>query len=187
MQKNCLHVVKGMTYIVAGLVFLFSTTATSVAQERESLSSEVQTGQLAPDSAAALKKSAPLFSPQQYEALLQRKLARREEVAARYSTELLAPPGLPLEAGRPTEAKSAQTEFPPNPQNLVIGRNNKNTNANTPDLASTLAEPAAANREKRGPRNTHSSSHTCHGNDQSPWLHRASFGWSGLAPPRVAP
>ena len=149
MQKNCLHVVKGMTYIVAGLVFLFSTTATSVAQERESLSSEVQTGQLAPDSAAALKKSAPLFSPQQYEALLQRKLARREEVAARYSTELLAPPGLPLEAGRPTEAKSAQTEFPPNPQNLVIGRNNKNTNANNPDLASTLAEPAAANNSRQ--------------------------------------
>ncbi|MGE0684728.1 MAG: hypothetical protein AB7P69_27945 [Candidatus Binatia bacterium] len=132
----------GIAYALAGFVSLIPVAGS--AQESEALLSEVVTEQIAPDSQAELSAPAPHLSPQEHEAMLLRKLERREQAAAQYPSEVEGPPGLPLEVGRPTTIGSAKTEFPPNPQNLVIGRNRKNTNANGAN-GSTLAEPAAAN------------------------------------------
>lgn len=132
--------------VLAGVV-CFIPVAIS-AQESEVLSSEILTTQLAPDSQADLSVPQPPLSPQEREALIQRKLERREQSATQSPRETVGPPGLPLKVGRPTTMSSARGEFPPNPEKLVVGRNRRNTRANNVALGSTLAEPAAANNAR---------------------------------------
>ncbi|MBI3989330.1 MAG: hypothetical protein HY347_06905, partial [candidate division NC10 bacterium] len=57
-----------------------------------------------------------------------------------------SPPGLPLVRGRETQlAMPDEARFHGTPSDLIIGRNHQNSRANDTGLASTLAEPAAAN------------------------------------------
>ena len=74
----------------------------------------------------------------------------REQMAALVDNNPPSPAGLPLVAGRETGATTAaEGQFPGNPAGFVIGRNNRNTNANNAAKGSTLAEPAAANNALR--------------------------------------
>jgi hypothetical protein len=80
------------------------------------------------------------------EALMLRKLQIREGMAAiADATAPVAPPGLPAVVGRETREVEYATQYPGPPATFIIGRNNKNTRANTAGLGSTLAEPTAAN------------------------------------------
>lgn len=129
--------------IVPGLLGSGQVTA-------EQATSSVAIGQVAPDDASQLALSAaPEMSAAQLEALQLRKLAMREQSVS-LANNLQTAPGLPLVAGRETSATTQdETQFPGNPALLVIGRNNRNTNANNPAKGSTLAEPAAANNALR--------------------------------------
>lgn len=110
-----------------------------------------ETGQVAPDDAGQLAlATAPALSPAQMEALQIRKLQMREQMAALVDNSPASPAGLPLVAGRETGVTTAaEGQFPGNPASFIIGRNNKNTNANNAAKGSTLAEPAAANNALR--------------------------------------
>jgi hypothetical protein len=111
----------------------------------------VAIGQVAPDDAGQLAMAAaPNLSRAELEALQIRKLEMREQMAALADNGQTGAAGLPLVAGRETNATTPdETEFPGNPALLIIGRNNRNTNANNPAKGSTLAEPAAANNALR--------------------------------------
>jgi hypothetical protein len=117
----------------------------------EQAASSVAIGQVAPDDAGQLAAAtAPALSTAEREALQLRKLQMREQMAALADNGQTAAAGLPLVAGRETDASTpAEGQFPGNPALLVIGRNNRNTNANNPAKGSTLAEPAAANNARR--------------------------------------
>ena len=136
---------------VAAGAYLFSPGAPE-AQETggaAQLSDAVAAGQIAPDSPGELAAAeAPQLSRSQMEALLLRKSKLNEEWASPFDT-LASPPGLPLAAGRETKvATPADSGFHGNPAAFVVGRNNKNTNANNAAKGSTLAEPAAANNAR---------------------------------------
>jgi hypothetical protein len=112
----------------------------------------VSIGQIAPDDPAELAAAvAPQLSAAEMEDLQLRLLQMREQMSAGAAGESAVSPGsTPLVAGRATDvAMPADTQFPGNPATLVIGRNNKNTNANNAAKGSTLAEPAAANNAMR--------------------------------------
>jgi hypothetical protein len=130
--------------IVPGLLGRGEVTA-------EQAASGVAIGQVAPDDASQVAvAAAPALSAAQLEALQIRKLEMRDQTASLASTLRTGAPGLPLVAGRETSATTLdETQFPGNPALLVIGRNNRNTNANNPAKGSTLAEPAAANNARR--------------------------------------
>ena len=121
------------------------------ASEAQTAEMQVETAQVAPDDAGQLAAAAaPSLSGAQLEGLQIRKLQMRERAAALVeSGAAAAAAGLPLVAGRPTEvATGAVGQFHGNPALLVIGRNNRNTNANNATKGSTLAEPAAANNAR---------------------------------------
>lgn len=107
---------------------------------------QVETGQVQPIAGAELQSAAAPLSIDQMEALLKAKLKLRAQTAVRVDSAP-SPKGLPLVASPETTVARAG-QFPPNPQLLVIGRNNKNTNANG-SAGSSLAEPAAANSALR--------------------------------------
>jgi hypothetical protein len=113
--------------------------------------SSVAIGQVAPDDAGQLAlAAAPALSPAELETLQIRKLEMRDQMAALADNGLTGAAGLPLVAGRATNTSTAdEGQFPGNPALFVIGRNNRNTNANNPAKGSTLAEPAAANNSLR--------------------------------------
>lgn len=96
----------------------------------------------------------PQLSAGELEALMRRKLERREKLASQVDNNPSSPRGLPLAPGHETqigEAEELDTEaskFHGTPSLLAIGRNNKNPQANTA-LGSTLAEPAAANNARQ--------------------------------------
>src|SRR5712692_8870639 len=105
----------------------------------------VEVGQVTPNAPSLAATPAPQLSAREMETLLQRKLELREQMATPIDNNLPSPPGLPLVGGRETQiAIPADTQFHGDPSLLIIGRNNKNTNANSVN-GSTLAEPAAAN------------------------------------------
>src|SRR5947207_7423954 len=107
---------------------------------------EITVSQVDPDSASALSVPAQQLTPAQMEALMLRKLQIREGMAAiADATAPVAPPGLPAVVGRETREVEYATQYPGPPATFIIGRNNKNTRANTAGLGSTLAEPTAAN------------------------------------------
>ena len=130
--------------IVPGLLGSGQVTA-------EQAVSGVAIGQVAPDDASQLAlAAAPALSAAQLEALQIRKLEMRDQTASLANNLQTAAAGLPLVAGRETSATTQdETQYPGNPALLVIGRNNRNTNANNPAKGSTLAEPAAANNALR--------------------------------------
>ena len=104
---------------------------------------QVQTGQILPVFPSQLRAPATVLSNQQMEAIFQKKLKLR------YLGQPVGPgPGtqaLPADSSPETAAPGpGATQFHGNPALVVVGRNNKNTNANGPK-GSTLAEPAAAN------------------------------------------
>lgn len=110
----------------------------------------VEVMQLAPDPQSELDAPAPRLSASEMEALLLRKLQLREQMTDLVDNNPPSPPGLPHVPGRATEVVTpAETEFHGTPSTLIIGRNNLNTNGNNAALASTLAEPAAANNAMR--------------------------------------
>jgi hypothetical protein len=122
-----------------------------VSEAQAAAASGIETGQVEPDDAGQLALApASSLSTAQLEQLQLRKLQMREQMAALAQSSAASPAGLPLVAGRPTNATSAdEVQFHGNPATLVIGRNNRNTNANNPAKGSTLAEPAAANNALR--------------------------------------
>lgn len=106
-----------------------------------------ESGEIVPDNAAMLAVEAPQLSESELNALLIKKLKLRERTASRTDRNPLSPPGLPLLVGQETLANDSNNTRVVNPQNLIIGRNNKNTNA-IGAKGSTLAEPAAANNAR---------------------------------------
>ena len=121
---------------------------------------------LAPDTAAEVSMSAEQLSAYDRRALILRKLEKQEdytEMMGSMESAEPAPPGLPPVLGRPVGIGGAAdiSEISGmdvvNPQLLIIGRNNKNTRANS-TLGNNLAEPAAANNARLvfGMGNTHS-------------------------------
>jgi hypothetical protein len=141
---------------LAAVVYLFSPPAPeaqSVAEVAETVTDTrlpVEVGHLAPISESALEMPAPQLSAREMETLLLRKLQRQEQMDAHVDSSPPSPPGLSLVPGRETQVTDPNAgEFHGTPALLVIGRNNKNTNANNAALASTLAEPAAANNAMR--------------------------------------
>ena len=114
-------------------------------------SSKVEIGQVAPDDVGQLAlAAAPALSPAQLEQLQIRKLQMREQMIARVDSNQANQAGLPLVAGPAANVVRAdEAQFPGNPALTIIGRNNRNTNANNPAKGSTLAEPAAANNSRR--------------------------------------
>src|SRR6266571_1893146 len=134
----------GFTLRLGGILLLTATwgqLASPPAAEAQTVTRSV----LQPQSPAG-DVLAPQLSPREREALLLRKLKLRKQMAAHENTNPPSPPGLPLVPGRQTQVidPNVVTRFHGTPSQLVIGRNNKNTNATGPD-GSTLAEPAAAN------------------------------------------
>lgn len=107
------------------------------------------TSMLSPDSAAEIASTGPTLSAAELKAVQARLLQVRESTALANSARETgtAAPGLPQVKGTETTIGAAAEVV--NPQNLVIGRNNRNTNANNAALGSTLAEPAAANNAMR--------------------------------------
>jgi hypothetical protein len=149
MRRNVIRMTVAVA-VALGLAIvpgLFESDPVNAQQE----TSSVAIGQVAPDDAGELATAAAAaLSPAELEALQIRKLEMREQMAALADTGQTGAAGLPLVAGRPTDATTpAEAEFPGNPASLVIGRNNRNTNANNPAKGSTLAEPAAANNSRR--------------------------------------
>ncbi len=108
---------------------------------------EAQVGQVHRVPASALAATGPRPSAAELESLLLRKIALREQMAAAVDNNPPSPPGIPPEAGSPTEVKGVPPapQFPGPPGDFMIARNNLNPQANDPLTASTLAEPAAAN------------------------------------------
>src|SRR5436190_3701185 len=134
----------GFTLRLGGILLLTATwvqLASPLAAEAQTVTRSV----LQPQSPAG-DVPAPQLSPREREALLLRKLELRKQMAARENTNPSSPPGLPLVPGRQTQLidPDVVSRFHGTPSQLVIGRNNKNTNATGFD-GSTLAEPAAAN------------------------------------------
>lgn len=131
----------------AGIYMSF--TPAPDAQEAESVTrhgAEVEVGEVEPSDPAELEAAeVPQLSRQELEALLQRKLEVRERSAAETASNPPSPAGLPLSPGHESDINDVEAEFHGNPAAFIIGRNNRNTNANNAALASTLAEPAAAN------------------------------------------
>ena len=150
MRRNVIRMTVAVT-VALGLAIvpgLFESDPVNAQQE----TSSVAIGQVAPDDAGQLAMAAaPALSTAELETLQIRKLEMREQTAAALADNgQTGAAGLPLVAGRPTDATTpAEAEFPGNPASLVIGRNNRNTNANNPAKGSTLAEPAAANNSRR--------------------------------------
>jgi hypothetical protein len=147
-----LWVVLGIAVVLIVAVGLLPTAVPIVpipASEAQQAEVRVERGQVSPDSDSALAAAAPSLSTAQMEALQIKKLRMREQMAASLvdsGASSLA--GLPLVAGRETTVAEHAAQVI-NPQNLIIGRNNRNTNANNPAKGSTLAEPAAANNALR--------------------------------------
>lgn len=111
-------------------------------QAQESVKAEV----IHPQFETALETAATL-SPQEAEALLQRKQQIRQRMITRANNQPPSPPGLPLQVGPSTEVRAYEdpaVKFHGVPGTLILGRNNKNTRANGV-LGSTLAEPVAVN------------------------------------------
>lgn len=144
---------------LAGGAFLIQDPF-AMAQGDESVTrhyNAVESGELQPDPPEAAKAAAVEISTAERRALLEGLLQRRAEMIGTVNNNPPSPPGLPLPIGRATELGSAQeaeagfegaeARFPGNPALFIIGRNNKNTRANS-TLGSTLAEPAAANNAR---------------------------------------
>src|SRR5262245_61101782 len=135
--------VSGVTLIATALGVLCLVTIGSAQQRAVAQPATVQ-GMIEPDAPSEADTLAAQVSPARHAALVESYLQERERQAAWVDNNPAHPQGLPLTPGRQTDVISAETEVV-NPQLLVIGRNSKNTNANNAALASTLAEPAAAN------------------------------------------
>ncbi|MGH8532241.1 MAG: hypothetical protein ACREV1_05775 [Gammaproteobacteria bacterium] len=137
---------------LAGGVFLIQDRF-AIAQGDESVTrhhNAVESGELKPDPPEAAKAAALEISIAERRALLEGLLERRAEMITTVDNSAPSPPGLPLRVGRATglgSAQEAEARFPGDPSLLIIGRNNKNTRANSA-LGSTLAEPAAANNAR---------------------------------------
>src|SRR5262245_21398399 len=138
-------------WITLGILLVVSTLAVihlihvptnlPVSEAEAAAAPAVETGMVAPDDAGQLALQAPSLSTTQMEQLQLRKLQMREAAA---QSSAASPLGLPLVAGRATDVATPEdAQFHGNPATLVIGRNNRNTNANNPAKGSTLAEPAA--------------------------------------------
>lgn len=132
------------TVLLLALAVVYGSSPPAFAQEVARY--QVQTGTIAPDSAAALEATQVQLSRDQLEALQRRKLELRERTAALWERNVEGPPGPPMARGRETEVQQPyDAQFHGVPGLLIIGRNNLDTNGNNAAKASTLAEPAAAN------------------------------------------
>lgn len=135
------------------LVFMLPTAACLLSPVAGAESGEtrhaVVKGVVTPQLESQASAQVPMSAAAQ-RALIERKLEIREEFAAAQPGAEAGPAGLAAVVGRESPApRAAVGEFPPNPQLLSIGRNNRNTNANNAAKGSTLAEPAAANNALR--------------------------------------
>lgn len=132
-----------ITLIIA-INFYYLITPTEMEAQTGS-QNQVETGVIEVNPPEAEMVLAPQLSPEEMEAFHLGWLERREKIAGEVDNNPISPPGLPALQGRPSVTSDAQSEFHGIPGTLVIGRNNKNTNANNAAKGSTLAEPAAAN------------------------------------------
>lgn len=152
--------VLGLGVVVASAPEVEPQAATQMTPAEALQAGLVEAGSLEPDGeeVTALAPAAPDLSPEEMEDLLTRKLQLREQFAAEAQEFAPSRPGLPLRRGRETQVVGEGGDeeevlspggplFPGNPTLLVIGRNNRNTQANS-GLGSTLAEPAAANNAR---------------------------------------
>jgi hypothetical protein len=149
MPRNVTLMTIGVTLVVGLWIFPDRPETGQAIAQPVALAADI--GQVAPDDPAQLAQAVgPDLSRAQLEALQLRVLAMREQAASLAGSSVASPAGLALVAGRETTITSGEdTQFPGNPALLVIGRNNRNTNANNAAKGSTLAEPAAANNALR--------------------------------------
>jgi hypothetical protein len=131
--------------VITATIGLLCLPALGAAQQRAVSAQAVVQGMIQPDPPNAARALAVPLSQAQHAALVKSYLDQRELEVGLVDNNPPHAQGPPLIQGRPTEVSSAESEFVGNPALLVVGRNSKNTNANNPALASTLAEPAAAN------------------------------------------
>jgi hypothetical protein len=139
--------------IVVSLAGFFASPRTSTSQTvspQQEVLGNINVGVVRPAEPGEFAAAAPVLSPADREALIERYQARREArdaanaalpIASGPTTE--SAPGIETAVAQPA---SLDTEFhsPPTASALVIGRNSRNLRANSA-LGSTLAEPVAVN------------------------------------------
>ncbi|MBI5192536.1 MAG: hypothetical protein HZA08_03715 [Nitrospirae bacterium] len=136
-------VMVAITLIIAINFYYLITPAEMEAQTGSQY--QVETGVVEANMSDANMTAAPQMTPEEMEAFHIGWLERREKIAGEVDNNPISPPGLPAVQGRPSVIGEPSAEFHGDPSLLIIGRNNKNTNANNAAKGSTLAEPAAAN------------------------------------------
>lgn len=135
-------------FVLLGAVVLIAMQPTVFAQgQGEPQQLQVRTGEILPVAASSLRSAAPALSAQEYESLLLRKLAIRDQMAAEADKNLRpGTAGVPADLGNPLEirAQGFATMFPGNPVAMETGHANLNPRSSMLG-GSVLAEPAAAN------------------------------------------
>jgi hypothetical protein len=101
-----------------------------------------------PNSDSQSGQAAPQLSPAQYEAMKGKQQQMRERQAAQANAASQSNAKISAPAGDATTTVADASQFPPSPQVLTVGRNGKNTIANSAQ-GNTLAEPSAANNGNR--------------------------------------
>jgi hypothetical protein len=134
--------------LVAGLTYMSFMPAPEAQETVTESSATVQVIEVVPEDPTALALESPQLSVKELEDLMLRKRELREQMASQVDSSPPSPAGPPLTPGRETHVDEAETQFPGNPALLIIGRNNRNTQADNAGN-STLAEPAAANNAMR--------------------------------------
>ncbi|MGH9373447.1 MAG: hypothetical protein ACRD15_18145, partial [Vicinamibacterales bacterium] len=140
----------GIVVLLAGFIASPRTsTSQTVSPQQEALGS-ISVGVVHPAAAGEFAATAPVLTPAERHALIERYLARREaRDAADASRPIPSGPATESAPGRETavaDLGSSEAEFhsPPTASQFVVGKNVQNPRANSA-LGSTLAEPVAVN------------------------------------------
>jgi hypothetical protein len=140
--------VTGVITLVGLALYGYDYSALGNGNSAESPKEYVSTTSITQPTLASDFRPAERISRAQSEAMINRLYAQRLAVASR-TGPAVGSATFPLPSAAPSSVASTGPKFHGSPGTFVIGRNNKNTNANCATNCSTLAEPSAINDGRR--------------------------------------